>query len=129
MTVEAQAASLIGRDLMTMNLARLDRPFQSACYDAVGQALNVPVWRLLGDKIRECIPVSYWSCHMSPEATAREAELAVAKGFRIHKLKAFPEDVVQQVDAITRATAGIDYAVRLDAEGKFRTVAETVKLA
>lgn len=128
-TVEAQAVALIGRNLLTMDLARLERPFQSACYDVVAQGLDIPVWRLLGDKIRNRIPVSYWSCHMSPEATAKEAERAAEKGFRVHKLKAFPEDVVQQVDAVTRATAGIDYAVRLDPEGKFRTVSETVKLA
>ena len=128
-TLEAQAEALVGRDLMTMDLARLDRPFQSACYDIVAQELGVPVWRLLGDKVRDRIPAAYWSCHMPPAETAREAERAAAQGFKIHKLKAFPEDVVQQVDAIARATAGLDYAVRLDPEGKFRTVVDTVKLA
>jgi L-alanine-DL-glutamate epimerase-like enolase superfamily enzyme len=128
-TLAAQVEALIGGDLLTMDLAHLDRPFQSACYDIVAQGLGVPVWRLLGDKIRNRIPVSYWSCHMPPEETAKEAERAAAQGFKIHKLKAFPEDVVRQVDAITRATAGVDYAIRLDPEGKFRSVADTVKLA
>ena len=128
-TLEAQAEALLRRDLLTVDLARLDPPFQSACYDLVAQGLGVPVWRLLGDQLRDRIPVSYWSCRMPPEETVREAERAAAQGFQIHKLKAFPEDVVQQVDAVARATAGLDYAIRLDPEGKFRSVANTVKLA
>jgi muconate cycloisomerase len=87
----------------------------------------VPVWRLIGDQQRERVPVAYWSCHMPPEATAREAERAVARGFRVHKLKARSWDVVRQAELISKA-AGPDYAIRPDPNTAFRDVATAVRL-
>jgi muconate cycloisomerase len=125
--VEADAQAFIGRDPLTLDLQSLAAPFQSALYDLVGQALGLPVWRLIGDQCRVRVPVAYWSCHMPPEATAREAEQAVTRGFRVHKLKARSWDIVRQVELITKA-AGPDYAIRIDPNTQFRDVATAVNL-
>jgi len=127
--VEPQTRDLIGRNPLEMDLASLEAPFQSACYDIVGQALELPVWRLIGDKLRDEIPVAYWSCHMPPEATAKEAEKAVARGFKVHKLKARSRDIVRQAELITKAAAGVDYAIRVDPNTEFKYVMTAVKLA
>ena len=44
--------------------------------------------KLMGPECRDRIPVGYWSCHMAPEDTAREAAQAARGGFKHHKLKA-----------------------------------------
>ena len=126
--VEQTAETFLGTDPLTLPLQTCDRPFQSALYDLVGQALGVPVWRLIGDQHRERVPVAYWSCHMPPEATAREAEQAVAKGFTVHKLKARSWDAVRQAELITKA-AGPDYAILFDPNTEFRHVSTAVRLA
>lgn len=126
--VEANAQAFIGTDPLALDLQALGPPFQSALYDLAGQALGLPVWRLIGDQCRDRVPVAYWSCHMPPEATAKEAEWAAARGFRVHKLKARSWDIVRQVELISRA-AGPDYAVRVDPNTEFRDVATAVRLA
>ncbi|MAG37582.1 MAG: hypothetical protein CL878_15205 [Dehalococcoidia bacterium] len=126
--VAQTAETLLGANPLTMPLQTLTSPFQAALYDLAGQALGVPVWRLIGDQQREQVPVAYWSCHMPPEATAKEAEQAVAKGFRVHKLKARSADIVRQVELITKA-AGPDYAILADPNTEFRHVATAVGLA
>lgn len=126
--VERAGAALIGKDPLRLNLETLDAPYQSAVYDLAGQQLGVPVWRLIGDQYRDRVPVAYWSCHMPPEETAKEAEKAALQGFRVHKLKARSWDIVRQAELISKA-AGPDYAIRIDPNTEFRDVARAVKLA
>lgn len=126
--IEREGHALIGADPLALNLEILDAPFQSALYDLAGQQLGVPVWRLIGDQYRDRVPVAYWSCHMPPEETAREAEKAAARGFKVHKLKARSWDIVRQAELISK-TAGPDYAIRVDPNTEFREVARAVKLA
>lgn len=126
--IERIGQTLIGKDPLQVNLEVLEPPFQSAMYDLAGHQLGVPVWRLIGDQYRDRVPVAYWSCHMPPEETAKEAEKAAARGFRVHKLKARSWDIVRQAELISKA-AGPDYAIRVDPNTEFRDVAHAVKLA
>ena len=63
---------------------------QMAILDAVGKALDVPVYRLLGNKVREACPISWWGIDMSPEDYAAEAKRAHADGYMSAKQKARP---------------------------------------
>ncbi len=50
---------------------------EMACWDIVGQALNVPVYQLLGGAVRERIPAyanGWYTVERSPEAFHTEAE-------------------------------------------------------
>src|SRR5690606_31264787 len=98
--IEQAGQAFIGVDPPTLHLEELEAPFQSALYDLAGQQRGVPVWRLIGDQYRDRVPVAYWSWHMPPEETAKEAEKAAARGFKVHKLKARSWDIVQQADLI-----------------------------
>ncbi len=124
--IETAAQVLVGKDPLTLNLQT--GPFQSALYDIVGQALSLPVHRLIGDKCRDRVPVAYWSCHMPPEETAKEAEKAAKAGFTVHKLKARPHDIVKQAESITKA-AGPDYQIRVDPNFTFETPETATRLA
>ncbi|MGI5237896.1 mandelate racemase/muconate lactonizing enzyme family protein [Dactylosporangium sp. CA-139066] len=88
---------------------------QMALYDAVGNALGVPVRSLLPlPQVRDECPISWWNTKMPPAVLAQEARDAVAAGYRTHKFKARPWfDVYEQVDAVSAVTPP-DYLLDLD---------------
>lgn len=75
------AAELLWRD-------ELGAGVQMALFDAVGKALGVPVYRLLGNKVRDWCPISWWAMDMPPEAWAEQCQEAVRQGYMSAKLKA-----------------------------------------
>jgi L-alanine-DL-glutamate epimerase-like enolase superfamily enzyme len=79
---------------------------QMAIYDAVGKALEVPLYRLLGlPKVRDWCPIAWWNTKAPPEVLAEEARDAVAEGYTAHKFKARPWfDIYEQVEAISAVT-------------------------
>jgi len=104
-------------------------PLQQAFYDIMGKALDVPVYKLLGEKVHDEVPFAYWSLDMPPEKWAQEAKRAASKGFRLHKIKARPHfDIIEQVAAISEVVPE-DFQLRVDANDSFGTVAKTVDVA
>lgn len=91
---------------------------QMALYDVVGQALGVPVYRLLPlPKVREWCPIAWWNTKAPPDVLAEEARDAIAEGYTAHKFKARPWfDVYAQVEAIGAATPP-HYRLDLDWNG------------
>jgi L-alanine-DL-glutamate epimerase-like enolase superfamily enzyme len=79
---------------------------QMALFDAVGQALEVPMHRLLSlPLVREWCPVSWWNTKAPPEVLGEEAKDALAAGYLAHKFKARPWfDVYEQVEAMAAVT-------------------------
>ena len=61
---------------------------QQALFDAIGKALGVPAYSLLGTKVREWCPLSWWGMDMPPADWARQCADAVAQGYSTAKLKA-----------------------------------------
>jgi L-alanine-DL-glutamate epimerase-like enolase superfamily enzyme len=103
-------------------------PFEPALFDLAGKALGLPAHKLMGPKVRDRIPVGYWSCHMTPEDTGKEAARAARMGFKHHKLKARPWDIVEQARAIGEA-AGPDYQITVDPNFAFDTLEQSLRLA
>src|SRR5204863_5275446 len=66
--------------------------FDIACWDLIGQALGVPVWKLLGGKFRERIPAyanGWYQAERDPQAIGRLARSVVARGYRAPQLAPF----------------------------------------
>ncbi|MFH1573185.1 MAG: enolase C-terminal domain-like protein, partial [Acidobacteriota bacterium] len=63
---------------------------QMALFDAVAKAQGVPIYRLLGAKVRDWCPISWWNMDMPPKAWAEECRQAVKAGYTSAKLKARP---------------------------------------
>jgi muconate cycloisomerase len=106
-----------GRDLWEFNLQELPintgwlgNPgvyvgYEMALFDLAGKALGLPVYRLLGGKYRDRVPVSRCSGRMNPEDAARTAREAVARGYSVLKMKATADDpLVERLGAIQDAT-------------------------
>jgi len=76
---------------------------QMALYDIAGKADGVPVYRLLGPKVRDECPISWWAHDMSPEDWEQEVKRASKLGYMSVKLKARPwRDIFAQVEAISQ---------------------------
>jgi L-alanine-DL-glutamate epimerase-like enolase superfamily enzyme len=75
---------------------------QTALFDAVGRALGVPVWQLLGRKVRDDAPLSWWSIDMPPEDWLEECREALRQGYTSYKFKARPWfDLDEQLRLVT----------------------------
>ena len=75
---------------------------QMALFDLVGKVLEVPVHQLLGNQVRDWVPISWWSIDAAPEDWAAEAGDAVAAGYTSFKNKPRPWwDIVAQIAAVS----------------------------
>ena len=61
---------------------------QMALFDAVGKHERVPVYRLIGEKVRDYVPLSWWGMDMPPKDWATQCKDAVKAGYMSAKLKA-----------------------------------------
>ena len=80
-SVGKQAGDLLWQD-------GLGAGVQMALFDAVGKTLGVPAYSLLGDKVREWCPLSWWGMDMPSADWARQCADAVKQGYASAKLKA-----------------------------------------
>lgn len=89
-----------------------------ALWDLLGKVAGLPVYRLLGGPVRECVPTKYSVSGLAPERAAAIAAWAVAQGFRAMKVKVGiePEGDVARVRAV-RAAIGPAVRLGVDANG------------
>jgi o-succinylbenzoate synthase len=92
-----------------------------AVYDALGKALELPVCRLCGGRLRTRLPVAEGIGVGTPEDTAAEASRCLAAGVRTIKLKigVDPDRDIAAVAAVRRV-AGRGVAIRVDANQGYR---------
>ena len=113
--------------------------FDVACWDLVGQALGVPVWRLLGGRVRDRIPAyanGWYRTGRDPGAVAEAAAGVVARGYRAMKVDPFgaahghlPAAELRAAVAILeriRDTVGPDVELMVEMHGRF-TPAEAAR--
>lgn len=86
---EGVEAKVIGRhpaDVMWQD--QLGAGVQMALFDVVGKALDVPAYKILGEKVRDWCPISWWAMDMPPADWAEQCAEAVRQGYMSSKLKA-----------------------------------------
>jgi len=90
---------------------------EMALMDAVGRSLGVPAYKLIGGKVRDRVPISWWMIDMPPEDWAAEIEESVRRGYTSAKIKARPwRDLIPQLKAIAEV-APENYRVMIDYNG------------
>lgn len=71
-----------------------------ALYDVMGKHLEVPAYKLMGQKIRDSAPVAAWTRPCPPDVFAGEVKRAADQGYRIFKMHSDPRyDVIEQTKA------------------------------
>ena len=126
--MKEKAATLVGGDPLALDPFSQGSPFECALLDIAGQAYGIPISRFFGARVRERVPVSYWSCPLEPAETVAEAEIGAKRGFTNHKVKARPWNVVETVRGI-RESLGPAYTVGLDPNTQFEQPSVAARLA
>lgn len=73
---------------------------QMALFDAVGRAAGLPVHALLGPKVHQVTPLSWWNIDTSAADMAAECREAYRQGYMSYKTKGRPWfDIFEQVEA------------------------------
>lgn len=95
---------VIGRSAIEMMWDdSLGAGLQMALFDAVGRAAEVPVHALLGRKVYQRTPLSWWNIDTSAEDMASECKEAMRLGYLSYKTKGRPWfDIFRQLDAATK---------------------------
>ena len=79
-------------------------PINMAMYDLMGKHLGLPVWKLIGPKVRNWIPVAAWTVSQPPEAMAEEVQSVARRGYRWLKYHIDEiQNVVDQTAAMQKA--------------------------
>jgi galactonate dehydratase len=112
-----------------------------ACWDIVGKATGVPVYQLLGGRIRDRVPVyvnGWYRCDRTPDAFAEAARAVVGKGYRALKFDPFgaafgamdPTEESLAIDLVAAVRAAVGDDVQLMVEGHSRfSVAQALSVA
>ncbi|MCZ6676530.1 MAG: hypothetical protein O7E52_04695 [Candidatus Poribacteria bacterium] len=93
---------LIGRDPFDFinNHLSLGSALNCALYDVMGKYLEVPVYKLIGQKVRDAVSVAAWTRPASPEAFREEISRAASQGYTIFKMHTCDyHDVIEQTRA------------------------------
>jgi galactonate dehydratase len=115
--------------------------FDIACWDLMGQALGVPVWKLLGGCFHRRVPAyanGWYQAERDPSAIAQLARTVVARGYRALKLDPFgaasaelPAEDRRRAEAIIRSVreaVGPDVQILIEMHGRF-TPSTAVRVA
>jgi galactonate dehydratase len=110
--------------------------FDIACWDLMGQELNVPIWKLLGGKYRDRIRAyanGWYQTDREPVAIAESARDVVARGYTALKLDPFgsawmwlpPAEQRRAVEivAAVRDAVGPDVQIMIEMHGRFSQAA------
>lgn len=100
-----------------------------ALHDAIGKVYGVPVYQLLGGKVRDGAALAHSIGLMDADAAAREAAEVIAEGISTIKIKIGIEaerDI--KVVAAVRDAIGSTAKIRVDANQGYRTWREAVRV-
>jgi muconate cycloisomerase len=91
---------------------------EMALWDILGKSVGLPVYRLLGGKVRESVPIKMSVSGAEPKRAAELAEWALGKGLKALKVKVGiePEADIERVKAV-RAAIGPNIRLGVDANG------------
>jgi len=98
-----------------------------ALHDLIGKSLNLPVYKLLGGKTRDTVPLSWMVGINTKEKMAGECKKFLSLGIKAFKIKAgvdFKEDRERFLSI--RETVGSDTLLYIDANQGFKSLKETV---
>lgn len=100
--------------------------FEQALWDLKGRALGLPVWEMLGGRVRDSVKAYAWLGGDRPEVLAEATALRKSQGFAAVKMNATPEvgyleagwKVLDEVLERLEAVQGAGLEVALDFHGR-----------
>lgn len=103
-TSDENVASVLGKNAASVMWDdSLGAGLQIALFDAVAKACEVPVHRLLGQKLYDKTPLSWWNIDTSADDMAAECQEAFRQGYMAYKTKGRPWfDIHEQLEKSTK---------------------------
>ncbi len=80
---DKQRRKYIGTNPFDWLASRSDLPFNMAMYGLMGKYLDIPAWKLIGEKVRDRIPVSAWTASFAPDMMAKEVKPRGGVGLQV----------------------------------------------
>ena len=97
---EETIARVVGRSPFDFINSDIRMSLAMALYDAIGKHLGVPVYKLMGQKVRDAVPAAAWTRPCPPDVFREEVRRAVSEGYRVFKMHSSPlYDVIEQTRA------------------------------
>ncbi len=99
--------------------------FEMALLDLTGKHYGIPVYQLLGGRVRDAVPLAWGIYQKSPEEMAADARTAVDAGFHAIKLKV-GRALIDDIAAVRAVSTALDHQIplRLDANMAWQSVPE-----
>ena len=92
--------SLIGRSPFDFLHNNFNMALGMALYDLMGKHLEIPAYKLMGQKVRDAVPVGAWTRPCPPDVLAEEVQRAAEQGYRVFKMHSDERyDVIEQTRA------------------------------
>lgn len=113
-------------DKAVVGYLRVKAAIDNALYDLIGRSLGIPVYDLLGGKVRDGYVVEgtgYGISLEAPEVMAAKARRAVERGYRQLELKAGDPDPAKDVERLHRVREAIggEIPIKIDFNGFYDT--------
>ena len=97
---DGEIEPLIGRNPFDFLLNDFNIALGMALYDVMGKYLEVPAYKLMGQKVRDAAPCAAWTRPCGPEVFAQEVARAADQGYRVFKMHSNAQfDVLEQTAA------------------------------
>lgn len=100
--------------------------FEMALLDLTGKHFGLPVWALLGGRMRQRAPLAWGIYQKSPEEMAADAVAGLAAGFHAIKLKV-GRQLEDDLAAVTAVANAVPIPLRLDANMAWPNVPEAAR--
>jgi L-alanine-DL-glutamate epimerase-like enolase superfamily enzyme len=124
---EAETEKIIGNSPFEFIGADLHMGLMGALYDAMGKDIDQPAYKLIGQKVRDRIPVAAWTRPASPEDFANEIERASKDGYRIFKMHTCPHHCVIEQTRAAEEVAPDGFKIHYDFNHN-RSEADTLRI-
>ena len=124
---DQQKEALLGKSPFDFVAADLNVGLMGALYDAMGKYLDVPAHKIMGQKVRDRVPVAAWTRPASPEDFALEIQRAAAEGYKYFKMHTCAHHCVIEQTRAAEEVAPDGFKVHYDFNHN-RTETDTLRI-
>ena len=124
---DQQKEALLGKSPFDFVAADLNVGLMGALYDAMGKHLDVPAHKIMGQKVRDRVPVAAWTRPASPEDFALEIQRAAAEGYKYFKMHTCAHHCVIEQTRAAEEVAPDGFKVHYDFNHN-RTETDTLRI-
>ena len=97
---QAEIDALIGTSPFDYLQNNFHMALGMALYDLMGKHLDIPAYKLMGQKVRDAAPCAAWTRPCPPDIFAQEVQRAAEAGYRVFKMHSDARyDVIEQTRA------------------------------